>query len=152
MYVVLSRVFACVQSRSALYQANARRKLVLLSRSPSSFFDPSYVCRRIVFCAFHFDVEACTALPVYFLPRKSCFRGVCRSTPSLGFPLSSMFSTGFPPIQIKGLRKVYPTRGGVAKVAVKNTSLGIPRGECFGLLGINGAGKSSTLGMLSGNL
>ncbi len=35
-------------------------------------------------------------------------------------------------------------------MAVKSTSLGIPRGECFGLLGINGAGKSSTLGMLSG--
>ena len=37
-----------------------------------------------------------------------------------------------------------------AKVAVKSTSLGIPRGECFGLLGINGAGKSSTLAILSG--
>lgn len=62
-----------------------------------------------------------------------------------------LLATGFPPVQINGLRKVYPTSGGVAKVAVKNTSLGIPRGECFGLLGINGAGKSSTLGMLSGN-
>ena len=62
-----------------------------------------------------------------------------------------LLTTGFPPVQINGLRKVYPTSGGVAKVAVKNTSLGIPRGECFGLLGINGAGKSSTLGMLSGN-
>lgn len=37
-----------------------------------------------------------------------------------------------------------------AKVAVKNTSLGIPKGECFGLLGINGAGKSTTLSILSG--
>ena len=37
-----------------------------------------------------------------------------------------------------------------AKVAVKSTSLGIPKGECFGLLGINGAGKSSTLAILSG--
>ncbi len=46
---------------------------------------------------------------------------------------------------------MYPTSSG-AKVAVKNTSLGIPRGECFGLLGINGAGKSSTLAILSGAL
>lgn len=49
------------------------------------------------------------------------------------------------------LRKVYPISKG-AKVAVKSTSLGIPRGECFGLLGINGAGKSSTLAILSGAL
>ena len=52
---------------------------------------------------------------------------------------------------MEGLRKVYPTSSG-AKVAVKSTSLGIPRGECFGLLGINGAGKSSTLAILSGSL
>lgn len=51
--------------------------------------------------------------------------------------------------QVEGLRKVYPTSGG-AKVAVKNFSLGIPRGECFGLLGINGAGKSTVLAILSG--
>ena len=44
---------------------------------------------------------------------------------------------------------MYPSSSG-AKVAVKSTSLGIPRGECFGLLGINGAGKSSTLAILSG--
>eukprot|EP00605_Chrysophyceae_sp_TOSAG23-4_P000940 GSChrysophyteH1.ASY1.ANO1.1040.1 assembled CDS len=36
------------------------------------------------------------------------------------------------------------------KYAVRGLSLGIPNGECFGLLGINGAGKSSTLSMLSG--
>ena len=52
-------------------------------------------------------------------------------------------------IQVSGLRKVYPVSNG-AKVAVKSTSLGIPKGECFGLLGINGAGKSSTLAILSG--
>jgi len=48
-------------------------------------------------------------------------------------------------ILIKDLKKMYP--GG--KYAVKGISLGIPQGECFGLLGINGAGKSSTLSMLS---
>ncbi|CAM9274465.1 unnamed protein product, partial [Hapterophycus canaliculatus] len=54
-------------------------------------------------------------------------------------------------VKIVGLRKVYPVSSG-AKVAVKNTSLGIPCGECFGLLGINGAGKSSTLAILSGEM
>ena len=39
---------------------------------------------------------------------------------------------------------------GKPKYAVKGVSLGIPNGECFGLLGINGAGKSTTLSMLSG--
>ena len=49
------------------------------------------------------------------------------------------------------LRKVYGTSGRV-KVAVKGISLGIPRGECFGYLGINGAGKTSTLAMLTGDV
>eukprot|EP00521_Asterionellopsis_glacialis_P007753 CAMPEP_0195283366 /NCGR_PEP_ID=MMETSP0707-20130614/1928_1 /TAXON_ID=33640 /ORGANISM="Asterionellopsis glacialis, Strain CCMP134" /LENGTH=1953 /DNA_ID=CAMNT_0040342525 /DNA_START=72 /DNA_END=5933 /DNA_ORIENTATION=+ len=35
------------------------------------------------------------------------------------------------------------------KLAVNNVSYGIPRGECFGLLGINGAGKTTTMGMLT---
>ena len=49
-------------------------------------------------------------------------------------------------ILLNNMKKMYP--GG--KYAVKGISLGIPNGECFGLLGINGAGKSSTLAMLSG--
>ena len=49
-------------------------------------------------------------------------------------------------IVVKDFKKIYP--GG--KYAVKGMSLGIPTGECFGLLGINGAGKSSALYMLSG--
>ncbi|XP_038616014.1 ATP-binding cassette sub-family A member 13 [Tachyglossus aculeatus] len=36
--------------------------------------------------------------------------------------------------------------------AVKDISLGIPRGECFGLLGMNGAGKSTTFRMLTGDI
>ena len=47
------------------------------------------------------------------------------------------------------LRKVYPSSLG-PKVAVQSLSFGIPNGECFGFLGINGAGKSSTLSILSG--
>jgi ABC-type multidrug transport system ATPase subunit len=50
-------------------------------------------------------------------------------------------------VKLHNLQKVYA--GG--KVAVKNISVGIPLGECFGLLGINGAGKTSTLKILSGD-
>lgn len=69
-----------------------------------------------------------------------------------------MFSSSSPdvtyhhlPTQIDRVSKVYPSSVG-AKVAVKTTSLGIPKGQCFGLLGINGAGKSSLLSILSGKL
>ena len=40
-------------------------------------------------------------------------------------------------IVLDGLTKVYDN----GKVAVNNMSLGIPPGQCFGLLGINGAGR-----------
>ncbi len=40
---------------------------------------------------------------------------------------------------IRELRKQYDTT-----VAVASLSVGITRGECFGLLGNNGAGKTST--------
>ena len=46
------------------------------------------------------------------------------------------------------MKKIYPGKHG--KYAVKGVSLAIPNGECFGLLGINGAGKSTTLAMLTG--
>ncbi|XP_045421289.1 ATP-binding cassette sub-family A member 13-like isoform X2 [Lemur catta] len=36
--------------------------------------------------------------------------------------------------------------------AVQDISLGIPKRECFGLLGVNGAGKSTTFKMLSGEV
>ncbi|XP_064016795.1 ATP-binding cassette sub-family A member 13 [Pogoniulus pusillus] len=49
------------------------------------------------------------------------------------------------------LRKCY---GGFSKknTAVESISLGIARGECFGLLGTNGAGKSTTFKMLTGDI
>ena len=41
--------------------------------------------------------------------------------------------------------------GGVkAKRAVRDLSVGMSRGQCFGLLGINGAGKTSTFRMITG--
>src|SRR5438034_7537988 len=48
-------------------------------------------------------------------------------------------------IRTRGLRKVF---GG--KVAVRNLTLDVPRGEIFGFLGPNGAGKSTSIKMLLG--
>lgn len=55
-------------------------------------------------------------------------------------------------ILLHNLRKVYPSRGGGPKVAVRSLSLGIERRECFGLLGPNGAGKTTTIRMMEGFL
>ena len=49
-------------------------------------------------------------------------------------------------LTIQGLRKTY--RGG--KQAVRGLTLGVREGRCFGLLGVNGAGKSSTFKVLTG--
>jgi ATP-binding cassette subfamily A (ABC1) protein 3 len=38
------------------------------------------------------------------------------------------------------------------KVAVDNLSFAIQKGEVFGLLGVNGAGKSTTFKMLAGEI
>ncbi|XP_067148534.1 ATP-binding cassette sub-family A member 13 [Apteryx mantelli] len=59
--------------------------------------------------------------------------------------------TGNDILLLYNLRKCY---GGFSKkkAAVENISLGIPRGECFGLLGTNGAGKSTTFKMLTGDI
>ncbi|XP_039258738.2 phospholipid-transporting ATPase ABCA3-like isoform X1 [Styela clava] len=55
----------------------------------------------------------------------------------------------------KNLRRVYAGKkgGGVSRIiAVDNLNLGVPKGECFGLLGINGAGKTTTFKMLTGDV
>jgi ABC-2 type transport system ATP-binding protein len=48
-------------------------------------------------------------------------------------------------IRARGLRKVFS-----GKVAVRNLTLDVPRGEVFGFLGPNGAGKSTSVKMLLG--
>ncbi|XP_074856969.1 glucosylceramide transporter ABCA12 [Carettochelys insculpta] len=54
-------------------------------------------------------------------------------------------------VQLQSLTKIYhlPLR---RIMAVKNVSVGIPAGECFGLLGVNGAGKTTIFKMLTGDI
>ena len=67
--------------------------------------------------------------------------------------------TGDPPtgdvlLEARGLtrRREPARRGGAATYAVRDASFSIRRGETVGLLGLNGAGKSTTLDMLAGVL
>uniref|UniRef100_A0A803TXY9 ATP binding cassette subfamily A member 12 n=1 Tax=Anolis carolinensis TaxID=28377 RepID=A0A803TXY9_ANOCA len=54
-------------------------------------------------------------------------------------------------LQLQNLTKVYHLlHRRIA--AVKNVSVGIPAGECFGLLGVNGAGKTTIFKMLTGDI
>jgi ABC-type multidrug transport system ATPase subunit len=43
----------------------------------------------------------------------------------------------------KGARGVFRSQPAPPKVALKNMSFGLNVGECFGYLGINGAGKTT---------
>lgn len=63
-----------------------------------------------------------------------------------------------PAVVCRGLRKVYSGKHGLFRkpspsvVAVDGLDLVIQRGECFGLLGPNGSGKTTTVEMLEGLL
>ena len=57
-------------------------------------------------------------------------------------------------IKVSNLRKVYlrgsgPCNPGKPLCAVENLSFGLSKGECFALLGVNGAGKSTTFKILT---
>lgn len=49
------------------------------------------------------------------------------------------------------LCQVYKSRKIGSILAVDRLCLGVRPGECFGLLGVNGAGKTSTFKMLTGD-
>ncbi len=57
----------------------------------------------------------------------------------------SGMNKGRPVIETEALTKIY---GSI--VAVDNLSMAVPRGHAFGLLGPNGSGKTTTMGMLLG--
>ncbi|XP_021364515.1 ATP-binding cassette sub-family A member 1-like isoform X2 [Mizuhopecten yessoensis] len=52
---------------------------------------------------------------------------------------------------VSSLSKAYK-RGRKSFLAVNHLSFGVPKGECFGLLGANGAGKTTTFRMLTGDI
>jgi len=54
-------------------------------------------------------------------------------------------------LRLENLTKIYRSRKTGKHLAVNSLCLGISRGECFGLLGVNGAGKTSTFKMLTGD-
>ncbi|XP_051020674.1 ATP-binding cassette sub-family A member 13 [Acomys russatus] len=58
--------------------------------------------------------------------------------------------TGGDILVLHNLSKMYRSFFRGKTTAVRDISLGIPRGECFGLLGVNGAGKSTTFKILNG--
>ncbi|GFR62998.1 ATP-binding cassette sub-family A member 1 [Elysia marginata] len=56
-------------------------------------------------------------------------------------------------LRLEGLSKVYWRPGRKGKMtAVDQLYVGVPKGQCFGLLGVNGAGKSTTFKMLTGDV
>lgn len=55
-------------------------------------------------------------------------------------------------LRLEELTKVYTARGKKGRLtAVDRLCVGVPKGQCFGLLGVNGAGKTTTFKMLTGD-
>lgn len=54
-------------------------------------------------------------------------------------------------LKIKNMRKAFKGMAG-EHIAVDNVTFGIPKGECFGLLGVNGAGKTTLFRILTGHI
>jgi ABC-2 type transport system ATP-binding protein len=58
---------------------------------------------------------------------------------------------GEPILEVKNLKKTYRTKNGTVE-AVKGISFHVEKGEVFGFLGANGAGKSTTINMVTTQL
>ena len=52
-------------------------------------------------------------------------------------------------VRVNMFRKIYPSLFRDPVLAVERTSFGLDYGECFALLGVNGAGKSTTFKSLT---
>ena len=52
-------------------------------------------------------------------------------------------------VRVNKFRKIYTSLTGPSNVAVEKTSFALEYGECFALLGVNGAGKSTTFKSLT---
>ncbi|KAK7101016.1 phospholipid-transporting ATPase ABCA1-like [Littorina saxatilis] len=56
-------------------------------------------------------------------------------------------------LRLENLTKVYWAPGKKGRMAaVDHLCVGVPKGQCFGLLGVNGAGKTTTFKMLTGDV
>ena len=55
-------------------------------------------------------------------------------------------------IRVKNFRKVYTALRGDPRLAVEKTSFGLDYGECFALLGVNGAGKTTVFKSLTSDI
>lgn len=55
-------------------------------------------------------------------------------------------------VKVKGMRKIFRIGYNNYKVAVESISFGIQKGECFTLLGVNGAGKTTSFKMMTGDV
>mmetsp|Transcript_2306 Transcript_2306/g.4967 ORF Transcript_2306/g.4967 Transcript_2306/m.4967 type:complete len:1771 (+) Transcript_2306:192-5504(+) len=71
--------------------------------------------------------------------------------PILSYESRNAHQDQLPPVIMHKLRKVFPSLGGAPpKVALKSLDLHVPNGQVLGLLGKNGAGKTTALKILAG--
>jgi len=66
--------------------------------------------------------------------------------------LQLLADSNYDVIRVSGFRKAYTTLLGKPFLAVERISFGLDYGECFALLGVNGAGKSTTFKSLTGDV
>ena len=114
-------------------------------------------CSRQTYEFKHKDAEEATELPEVAEERatveelvKPLLTGeIIEGRPT--FNLSAVPREAIEPVVAYKLRKVYPALGGrPPKVALESLDLHVPKGQVLGLLGRNGAGKTTALKILAG--